>query len=308
MRQAFNNVKFLGVDEKFIGVSLGYDFCAEHEWGTKDLASKLKIRKSEAMGIESRRIHIDESNAKNIVFKTYENFALLKTIDTWNLERDQEKSFGEQLWPYHESDLKPQVDWKSKEPINEFLKTAWDEGDFLIFVKGDENVKNLKTLYEELLKSNVGMGFLKDMPAFGGSALSLFIIDRLPKEATDQMYRVDRDSKDLINYEEEIGVRKLKDKVNEENRGNRNSHPIHYYMACSPRWIGPSGLTKNLTKEEVEDRAERKKSNWNNTKYDIIFWINYSDDDNNFGWYTAEEIIQWLSTPGLKLTQIRKAH
>lgn len=42
------------------------------------------------------------------------------------------------------------------------------------------------------------------------------------------------------------------------------------------------------------------------TKYDIHFWINYSDDDDNFGWYIAEDIIKWLSTPGLKLKSLNK--
>lgn len=66
-------------------------------------------------------------------------------------------------------------------------------------------------------------------------------------------------------------------------------------MACSPYWI------------DYNDQKRRKQiKKQYNTKYDIHFWINYSDDDDNFGWYTAEDIINWLSTPGLKLTQISK--
>ena len=68
-------------------------------------------------------------------------------------------------------------------------------------------------------------------------------------------------------------------------------------MACSARWIDYEN-TKN--REQHKTRLK--------TKYDITYWINYSDDDNNYGHYIVEEIQQWLSTPGLKLTQIRKAN
>jgi hypothetical protein len=63
-------------------------------------------------------------------------------------------------------------------------------------------------------------------------------------------------------------------------------------MACSPRWIDY---------EDEEEREKLKKAR--NTKYDISYWINYSDDDDNAGWYTVEEIMRWLKSDK-KLTEV----
>lgn len=42
MRKAYSNVFFITEGEKkFIGVSLGYDYCAEHEWGIKGIRNGL---------------------------------------------------------------------------------------------------------------------------------------------------------------------------------------------------------------------------------------------------------------------------
>ena len=63
-------------------------------------------------------------------------------------------------------------------------------------------------------------------------------------------------------------------------------------MACSPKWINY---------EDAEAREKRKKEM--NTEYDIMYWINYSDDDNNYGWYTVEQIREWLKG-NKKLTEV----
>ena len=65
-------------------------------------------------------------------------------------------------------------------------------------------------------------------------------------------------------------------------------------MACSPKWI--------CYGDEEAREATKKKMN---TQYDIMYWINYSDADDNFGWYTVEEIKEWL-TGNKKLVEIRK--
>lgn len=81
-----------------------------------------------------------------------------------------------------------------------------------------------------------------------------------------------------------------------EKYGNKNGYNgLHYFMACSPKWI-------NYHDEEAREASKKKV----NTKYDILYWINYSDDDNNYGWYIVEEIREWLKGDR-KLTEIRKA-
>ena len=157
-----------------------------------------------------------------------------------------------------------------------------------------ENVTFLEDLYEQFLKNNIAITRInRSIPAFSNASLSLLIVDRLPKEAIDEMYKSDKKQKDLVDYEAEIGMTKLK----EDTRPASGYKKENYYMACSPKWIDYENA-ENLNK--IKDLKK--------TKFDIQYWINYSDDDDNYGWYTVEEIREWLSTPGLKLKQIRHAN
>jgi hypothetical protein len=174
------------------------------------------------------------------------------------------------------------------------LTTFWDESDFCVIMKKtDKNVQIIKDLKEAVKNKNFVITSLKSsLPAFENSSLSILIKSRLPQEVIDQMYFVDKKDFDLLEYEKEIGITDLKWET--RNNGYKGEK---YYCTCSPSWINY---------EDPEER-EKKKAEYN-TKYDIMFWVNYSDDDDNYGWYRAEDIIKWLSTPGLKLKSLIKSH
>ena len=61
-------------------------------------------------------------------------------------------------------------------------------------------------------------------------------------------------------------------------------------MALSPKWI-------NYQNENPDAKESNK------TKYDIAYWVNYGDDE-VYGWFSVEQIKQWLETPGLKLSTL----
>ena len=77
---------------------------------------------------------------------------------------------------------------------------------------------------------------------------------------------------------------------------NLYGHNHGYYIACSPKWIDY---------EDAENREAKKKEY--HTKYDIMYWVNYSDDDDTHGHFTVEEIKEWLGGKK-KLSEIRKAN
>lgn len=274
MRRASNDYSILKDGEIFHGISLGYDYCAEHEWGIERMCEKLKIDKSsKKLGIENRTI----TNHDCIEFLKENNNAILTTRTPWN---KKDNFILKDLIPH---DL--EFNYK-----NSKLRTAWDEKDFCVIVSGEENVKLLEDLYEQFKKNNIAITRVnRSIPVFSNASLSLLIIDRLPKEAIDEMYNVDKKHKDLIDYEEKIGLTKLK----EDTRPGYKKEK--YYMACSAKWIDY---------ENPENLKKFKKKT--GTEYDIQYWVNYSDDDDNYGWYTVEEIKKWLSTPGLKLKNIRQ--
>jgi hypothetical protein len=171
------------------------------------------------------------------------------------------------------------------------FECAWDEENFCIATKDKSLFPYMEELNEAFKNKNIVIGFIKsELPVFANSSLSVLIKDKLPKSITDSMYNVDKAAFDLIEYEKKIGVTKLKEKT----RGNGYKGE-KYFMACSPSWIDY---------EDAKNREKRKKEM--DTKFDIMFWINYSDDDDNYGWYKAEDIIKWLSTPGLKLKSLNK--
>ncbi len=57
-------------------------------------------------------------------------------------------------------------------------------------------------------------------------------------------------------------------------------------MALSPRWIDVAGEVKKIK-----------------TEYEIAYWVNYGDD-NTYGWFSVEQIIEWLTTPNLQLSEL----
>ena len=275
MRRGYSNSGLIEENGTFFGISLGSDFCAEHEWGTKELQEILGID-SKKMGIDGRTISRKNSP---VVFVIEGDQAILRTKNKYGKNEENptlESLSNRDLTLYGE----------------ETISTAWDGSSFGILVKGKENIEKLKELYSSFENNNIALAYMGGNSPFKNASLSLLIKDRLPKESVEQMYAVDKKAKDLVDYEKKIGITALKEKAKSE-AGYKG---IHYFMACSPRWINY---------EDEKAREEYKKKS--NTKYDISYWVNYSDDDDNYGHYTAEEIIQWLSTPGLKLAQIRKA-
>jgi hypothetical protein len=297
MRKASQSNGLIVENDKFIGIALGYDYCAEHEWGIKDLKRICGIpdASKDNMGVKNRTI----TKCPPLMFKeeTYKkkNFAILYTGQPW-YEQKQMENLPHDLKNWKD-DLIRNEEWNNKYPDTRSDKdniiTAWDGGSFGVAVMGEKEVKWLKELKAEIEKKNltIAVADLRAKNPFAGSSLCLLISDRIPQETLDAMYYGDKSHFDLVDYEKEIGMTDLKEKTRKS-----GYHNLHYYMACSPRWIDYD--------DEKNREALKKKLK---TKYNIQYWINYSDDDNNYGWYSVEEIREWLSGTK-KLTEIRKAH
>lgn len=94
----------------------------------------------------------------------------------------------------------------------------------------------------------------------------------------------ERNKDNLKTYEMQIGLWKLKEEqiqLRRQTNGNKGK----YWMALSPKWID----------------EERKKAT--KTEYEIDYWVNYGDN-NTYGWFTVEQIIKWLTTPELQLSEL----
>lgn len=277
MRKAYNNVSIVRNEEKeneLIGVSLGYDFCAEHEWGIKEIKENFGISAKDKIGIDARSI-----TKGSVIFKEKDGLGLIRGCDSFaaRYHKLDDRSFDECI-PH---DLK-YLD-KDKE-----VHTAWCDNDFCV-IGPVEDIREIANAFE---KKNICFATINDMPAFGGTSLCILIKDRVPQEAVEQMAYVDTKARDLSKYEEKIGITKLKEKKYKSTYSNDFDEKKHkYWMALSPRWI-------NYKNEDPESKIN------SNTEYDIMYWVNYGDDE-TYGWFTVEQIKKWLETPGLKLKDIK---
>jgi hypothetical protein len=304
MRKASQDNGLIVDEGKFIGIALGYDYCAEHEWGIKELKQICGIPDSskKTMGVKSRTITkvplliFKEEIVKRDTTKIKKGkYAVLYTGMQWRSKEENEEYISHDLKNWIE-DLNWNAKWNAEHPSTRGEKdniiTAWDSGSFGVAVMGEKEVewlKELKTAIEEK-RLTIAVANLRAKNPFAGSSLCLMITDRIPQETLDAMYLGDKTYFDREDYEEKIGMKK----IIQNNKGSYGG--LHYFMACSPKWID-----YNNTEGTLEEQKKKY-----NTKYDIMYWINYSDDDNNYGWYTVEEIREWL-TGKKKLTEIRKA-
>jgi len=314
MRKATSNYSILVNGDEFVGISLGADFTSEHEWGIKGIREEFGIPESskKTMGIKSRTI---SKCPETLLFKRDKNSAVLwVAYEDWYPKKGIRQELPTEIANYkdnikwekewYERNLKESEKSKKKDKYvpekKDPLVTAWDEKTFGIGVVGETEADWLEFLYKQFQNKNIAIAMMNMSPnnPFSNSSLTLAILDRLPQEVLDLMYAADKKYYDLQDYEKKIGMTKLKEKVKkrrQEESRKSNSHyykGLHYYMACSPRWIDY---------EDEENREKRKKEL--NTKYDIQYWINYSDDDDNAGWYKVEEIMEWLKGTK-KLTEV----
>lgn len=107
------------------------------------------------------------------------------------------------------------------------------------------------------------------------------IISCIPITETSSLNFVKNDA-NLEKYEMQIGMHKLKEEQLTIYR-NSNGKKGKYWLALSPKWIDKDGWKKRL-----------------GTKYNIAYWVNYGDDE-TYGWFSVEQIKEWLSNPDLKL-------
>lgn len=224
---------------KVIGVSLGADYCAEHEWGIKGLQESFGINTDPSVfGINKR-----------IITQIPKGFDYYPTGKLWGFYY---MPYGT-LAPFIKSELGGHF---KDEAV---LRTAWDESSFAVLSDQKDDKKYLKTIFEEFQKKN-GVITLAGGQVFQNAGLCLIIADRLPKSTTDLWYDADK-----VRYEaaEEMKASGIEELLKE--KGKR-------YFALSPK--------------RQDDGTLR-------------YWLNpYDQKDNNWGWFTLDDLQKWAEDYG----------
>lgn len=255
MRKAFSDFELVEHEDKIIGIALGYDFCAEHEWGIEGIIKRLGIKgiSKKTFGFKSR---INNKVPKSLIFgKDKDRAALI--MHAYDYDEKYTKFDWKNL-PYDFNKNQRALLTKNEENT---LQTAWSENDFGILVEGEKSIKFLETLFKAFQNKNVLVGTFKKMRAFCNPSLTFLIKDLIPESIEKEMIEIDKKSFELTTIINKFNLeKKLKD---------------------ADKWW-----------EDKYDNIMCASISWNNnekfiTKHPVIVWINAHK---NFGWYTIEEV------------------
>jgi len=210
MRRASHDTQWLKDETgSAVGLALGYDFCAEHEWGIKRLKEDFGVPVTATpMGLIDRKItQVPEG------FLVYKNFTA-KPYDKRPYD-SMDKAIERTIENFKFYDYKddPKLD----------LIGAWDESTFAVIVRGEENITWLYNIYRAFLGQDILFGTGKG--GFLRSHGLTFVIDSLVSdEERAAVLAADEDHKRLLDAAKATGIEERLKKA-----GKR-------YYALSPRF------------------------------------------------------------------------
>jgi hypothetical protein len=195
-----------------VGVNLGSDFCAEHEWGIKGIMSAFGIPTELGVyGIKRRQItRVPEElawaahgkNAGFVLPGTFFDPNRFKSLIT----RGELSGTG--------------------------LRAAWDENSFGIVSDARADIDNLFAIYEQFLKKNIVIMMAGNaLPVFDNPGLVIGIADAMTEEILTKWYNHDKEHHQLRKDFDATGIEKLL-----KEKGKQ-------YFALNPKrdWIAKDG-------------------------------------------------------------------
>lgn len=195
------------IEEQFAGVSLGWDFCAEHEWGIKGIRQVFAmVGDPQQFGITRRMVRAVPDHLRLHDIKKPKGCLLVLTSPGFTLPANG------QGYPFDELSL-----WKDQS-----LAAGWDEESFGIFTTVEHRT-HLKSLFEAFQRKDVAIYRGKSGP-FANGGLKLVIASKLPQEILDDMCRVDEDGYNLLAAAKATGIEEYL-----KSKGKR-------WFTLSPRW------------------------------------------------------------------------
>lgn len=154
------------------------------------------------------------------------------------------------------------------------LSSAWSDKDFYIYAQTHEDIALLQELYDQARKKNVAIGLGGSDPRnpFDRAGLSIVLVSRMSKDVLQSIYDEDLDYKNLQKADKKT---KLGAILDAKYKGQWKRPRIRAAWAKDHRAMRGD--------EPIEST----------TKYPVVYWLNA---DRYYGWYTVEEIRQWLNT------------
>lgn len=278
-----NEEKFLFDDnKKLIGISLGSNFCAEHEKGIEDIKFEFGIRQEEDSysWLSFAKVFIGQGGPvfgieKRTITKVPE---CLVTFDSTIVGESGEtsKKFSQDI-----TTIGMGYSWQSPEKNSEYLGKLiqhehyydankelyawWSWKDFMF---SSHRKDYMKDIFEAFINKDIAMWFGSNSSnPFGGATLVIAIKSRIPEDILKTMYDGDESHYKLLKEVEKTDIEKK---------------------------LKAAGKTYHALSPSRPSDKNKKES-----KHNIIFWLNpRGQQENNHGWYTVEELEEWIENKG----------
>jgi hypothetical protein len=194
MRAGYRN-EFILVDNAFIGINLGADFCSEHEWGIKGIRRAFGLSDDqEVFGLARRAItqipseEYKEFQLRNsgYLYTEFSDKAILM-YSIYAAKRIQElQAQGKEIT---QEDLPRDLKLRTRDHK---LGTAWSENDFGIIVRGKENKEKLREIHDAFLRKDIAI-WLGGGGVFQNAGLGICIASKVPERWKEEMYNNDKE-------------------------------------------------------------------------------------------------------------------
>lgn len=288
MRTSYYNKEIVtDASGDLIAVAFGYDYCCEHECGVSAFYKAFDIEgpTKKVQGVKARTIR--SFNEKTLLVKSFGK----DTILVWN------PHLGSWYFGYDRFDDKIPDDLMAAEwskTTDEELRwtAAWTSGpgtpEFGLRFRYDAKVIN--ELQAAFARKDIAIWLAGRRNPFAGNGLVVAIASRVPEEADEGMIETDLDDIRLAEAAADTGIQaKIDDAVQAylEKTGRRYGPGSPGYYDLVPGWRLNSRVLEGSRDENIR------------TKHPVMFFLNPTEQQkNNSGWFTVEELEQWLEGQG----------
>ena len=253
-----------------VGITLGADYCAEHEWGIGGLERSFGFGDRSIMGMERYRI-TRKPDDLILVSETGHDLFLVVFASCWDADQKVPDHVLREISPplgYEGEDGRyviPRANNKKGQAEllrrTQGLRAAWDKGSFAIAARGSEAQTLLREVIASLdaLDLTISVG---QRAVFKNGGLNLIISSKIPE---DLSATVRADHRDHAALEDAVLGTGIRNRLREAGRG---------FYALSPKWADA-------------------------TKTGIKFWLNpHEQNKYNSGWYSIEDLDAWIAGQG----------
>lgn len=198
-----------------LGINMGADFCAEHEWGIKELQRMFGMVTDDPtiLGVERRIIR--KLPEENIYFIDNKGVTILAVAHYYEPQTDIKKL--KERW----GEAKP---YKLSKDEKVPLGVAWDERSFCIWATEEADRENLRHIQQALMSLDLLIGFGITNNPFENPGLTLVIASAMSEAARLDLFEKDFDHVTMRKKAEDTGIYKLLKDAGKT------------YYALSPRW------------------------------------------------------------------------